>query len=169
MSGGIKFNFTVVERGNVGVTTELEVKWEDDKGNEGKLDFGLNYQPGDAVPFDSGLSLMLGEGELLAGDKFEISATTATVREAKDLVLARGNSKVGVWRSGDNNMVEDLVPGLWMEILILVKNQSQSQYPITRRWHAKASSILLMLNTFNANATEVTIRRCHTNSSSPVE
>ena len=94
MSGENKnYTFTVIDRGNVGVTTELGVKWEDDKGNEGELDFGLNYQPGTAIPFNSGLSIMLGEGELFAGDKFEISATTATVREAKDLVLRLGATR----------------------------------------------------------------------------
>ena len=54
---------------------------------------------------------MLGE-EAAAGDKFEISATT-TVREAKDLVLRLERSRRwGLEIRRDNNMVEDLVPGL---------------------------------------------------------
>ena len=172
MSGENKnYTFTVVERGNVGVTTELEVKWEDDKGNEGKLDFGLNYQPGDAVPFDSGLSLMLGEGELLAGDKFEISATTATVREAKDLVLRLGATREGggLEIRRDNNMVEDLVPGLRMEIL------DSSEEPITisvsDNTEVARESIINFVdayNTFNATATEVTKYDAATQTAAPL-
>jgi flagellar capping protein FliD len=165
------YTFQVLDRGTIGVTSELGVKWEDDKGNEGELDFGVNYQPGDAIPFDLGLSLMLGEGELLAGDKFEISATTATVREAKDLVLRLGATREGggLEIRRDNNMVEDLIPGLRMEIL------DSSEEPITisvsDNTEVARESVINFVdayNTFNATATEVTKFDAATQSAAPL-
>ena len=153
------YTFTVQERGNIGVSSKLTVNWEDDKGNDGTLDFGVNYQPGDTLPFDSGLALALSEGELLAGDKFEIKTTTATVRKAQDLVLRLGATRDGggLEIRRDENLVEDLIPGLRLEIL------DSSEDPITisvmdntEVARERIVDFVDAYNTFNATAVEVT-------------
>jgi flagellar capping protein FliD len=165
------YTFTVQQRGAVGVTTEVDVKWEDELGNEGVLDFGVNYVPGDTLPFDAGLTISLGEGELVAGDTFEITTTTATVRKAQDLVLRLGASRDGGGlevRRNENN-VDDLIPGVNLEIL------DSSEDPITisvvadqERARELIQEFVDAYNTFNATATEVTKYDASTQTAAPL-
>ncbi len=165
------YTFSVRRRGGVGITRALLVDWEDDQGNKGVINMGEGYRPGTAVPFDSGLNVALGPGDLYEGDSFQIRTYTSTVRQAKDLVLRLGASDQGggleVRRS--ENKANDIIPGLDLEFLSPSKELvTVSVIGDTDKARERVQDFVDAYNTYQATAKEVSKFDKATNTAAPL-
>ncbi len=153
------YTFTAQKRGSIGITRVLEVQWEDNLGNTGVIDFGEGYKAGTPIPFDAGLFLALGEGELVKDDQFVINTRTSTVQVAQDAVLRLGASDLGggIEIRRPTNTITDVIEGVELELL------STSEKPVTitvkgdtERAKENLRDFVDAYNTLNATITEVT-------------
>ncbi|MBF0279256.1 MAG: flagellar filament capping protein FliD [SAR324 cluster bacterium] len=153
------YTFTAQKKGGVGITRVLKVKWEDNEGNSGMIDFGEGYKPGTMIPFNSGLSVALGEGNLVESDTFMIDTRTPTVQRPQDAIMRLGATDLGggIEISRPTNFVDDIIPGVNLELL------STSEKPVTitvsgdtERAKETIREFVEAYNTLNATITEVT-------------
>ena len=85
------YTFTVLKSGSVGVTKGLELKWEDNVGNSGIVKVGADdYQVGNPIEFDSGLSLVLGDGSIFETDSFTFRTFTPVIQPPQDAEIRLG-------------------------------------------------------------------------------
>lgn len=71
----LDLTFTAVSTGTVGVSENLRMRWEDNKGRYGYLDLGsFNYTPGEPLEVVDGLKLILSEGDVIVNDSFSVKA-----------------------------------------------------------------------------------------------
>ena len=152
--------FTMKEDGAVGITRNLTLQWEDNLGNTGSVEVGADYKPGSPLPFDSELSISLGEGMVFEEDYFFVSTKTPTVQQAQDAILRLGASEAGegLEISRPSNIVNDIIDGVELELLT-----TSDDRPITvtvKGDYEKAKELLREFvdsyNTLSATVTEFT-------------
>ena len=73
------YTFTSESSGTIGTTQNLAIRWDDDKGNSGRVTVGGSYQVSAELPFDSGLSIAFGAGQVFEGDSFTVRANTSPI------------------------------------------------------------------------------------------
>ncbi len=165
------YTFTAEKKGNIGITRVLEVRWEDDIGNSGSIDFGEGYAPGDPIPFDSGLFVALGEGDLVEGDTFVVETSTPTVQLAQDAKLRLGASELGggIEITRPTNLIDDIIKGVELELF------ATSELPVTitvkgdtERAKETIRNFVEAYNTLNSTVTEVTKYDPATNTAAPL-
>ena len=122
------YTFTALDSGSVGVTKELKLSWEDNKGNSGVLDLGGGaYSPGNLIEFDSGLSLVLGEGNIFETDSFSFRTFTPVIQPPQDAEIRLGATDLGggLLITSPTNTLEDVIDGIKLNLL------GTSEDPIT--------------------------------------
>ena len=153
------YTFTAQKKGGVGITRVLKVRWEDNEGNSGTIDFGEGYKPGTPIPFDAGLSVALGEGNLVELDTFMVDTRTPTVQRPQDALLRLGATDLGggIEITRPTNFIDDVIKGVQLELL------STSEKPVTitvsgdtERAKETVREFVEAYNTLNATITEVT-------------
>ncbi|MBU3915961.1 flagellar filament capping protein FliD, partial [bacterium] len=118
------YTFTALKSGRVGVTKELELKWEDNKGNSGVLQVGGDrYQGGKAIEFDSGLSLILGEGDIFETDSFSFRTFTPVIQPPQDAEIRLGATELGggLVITNPTNTLEDVIDGVRLNLLAVAE------------------------------------------------
>lgn len=114
------YTFTAMNSGSVGVTKGLELKWEDNKGNSGTLKVGGDeYQIGQPIEFDSGLSLVLGEGSVFETDSFTFRTFTPVIQPPQDAEIRFGATDLGggLVITNSTNTLEDVIDGVKLNLL----------------------------------------------------
>lgn len=121
------YTFTVMKSGSVGVTKDIELKWEDNKGNSGTLDIGDTYTLGDPIEFDSGLSIALGDGSVFETDSFTFKTFTPVIQPPQDAEIRFGATDLGggLLITNSTNTLEDVIDGVKLNLL------ATSESPIT--------------------------------------
>ncbi|MCP4754011.1 MAG: flagellar filament capping protein FliD [Proteobacteria bacterium] len=114
------YTFTALGSGSVGVTKELDLRWEDDQGNSGIAKVGGDsYQIGAALEFDSGLSLVLGEGSIFETDTFSFRTFTPVIQPPQDAEIRLGATDLGggLLITNSTNELEDVIDGVKLNLL----------------------------------------------------
>ncbi len=114
------YTFTVLKSGSVGVTKDLELRWEDNKGNSGLVRVGGDeYQPGMPMEFDSGLSLILGEGSIFETDSFSFRTFSPVIQPPQDAEIRLGATDLGggLLITNPTNTLEDVIDGVKLNLL----------------------------------------------------
>ena len=122
------YTFTALGSGSIGVTKGLELKWEDNQGNSGIVKVGGDfYQPGNPVEFDSGLSLMLGEGSIFETDSFTFRTFSPVIQPPQDAEVRLGATELGggLLVTSPDNELEDVIDGVKLNLL------ATSEKPVT--------------------------------------
>jgi flagellar capping protein FliD len=121
------YTFTALRDGTVGTTKDLAVKWEDDKGNSGQLLIGDTYSPETPLPFDLGLSVAFGSGQIFKDDSFTVRTLTATIQPAQDAKIRLGATEFGggLEISSTTNDLEDVIEGIKLRLV------APSEKPVT--------------------------------------
>ncbi len=122
------YTFTAMKSGSVGVTKGLELSWEDNDGNSGVLKVGgEDYQAGQAIEFDSGLSLSLGEGSIFETDSFSFRTFTPVIQPPQDAEIRLGATELGggLLITNPTNTLEDVIDGVKLNLL------STDEKPVT--------------------------------------
>lgn len=122
------YTFTSLKSGSIGVTKGLELRWEDDDGNSGILKVGGDdYQAGNAIEFDSGLSLVLGEGSVFETDSFSFRTFTPVIQPPQDAEIRLGATDLGggLLITNPTNTLEDVIEGVKLNLL------STAEKPVT--------------------------------------
>lgn len=71
----LDIKFTAVSSGIVGVTENLQLRWEDNQGRFGYINLDpFNYAPGEPIDVVDGISMALSEGEIVVNDSFNVTA-----------------------------------------------------------------------------------------------
>ncbi|OGH00441.1 MAG: hypothetical protein A2600_05435 [Candidatus Lambdaproteobacteria bacterium RIFOXYD1_FULL_56_27] len=114
------YTFTALGSGTVGTTKGLELKWEDNQGNSGILKAGgEDYKPGEALPFDAGLSLRLGEGSVFQNDSFTFRTFSPVIQPPQDAEVRLGATETGggLLITSPTNELEDVIEGVKLNLL----------------------------------------------------
>ncbi len=114
------YTFTALKSGSVGVTKGLELRWEDNVGNSGIVKIGGDdYQAGAAIGFDSGLSLVLGEGSIFETDSFTFRTFTPVIQPPQDAEIRLGATELGggLLITNPTNTLEDVIDGVKLNLL----------------------------------------------------
>lgn len=165
------YTFTVQKKGAVGITRVLKLEWEDNEGESGTLEVGEGYKPGTPLPFDGGLSIALGEGELVADDSFILETRTPTVQRPQDAVLRLGAMDLGggIEITRPTNLIDDIMQGVELELL------STSEKPVIitvgediERAKETIKNFVDAYNTLNTTITEETKFDQATNTAAPL-
>ncbi|MBT6613189.1 MAG: flagellar filament capping protein FliD, partial [Deltaproteobacteria bacterium] len=122
------YTFTSLKSGSIGVTKGLELQWEDDAGNSGILKVGAgDYQVGNPLEFDSGLSLVLGEGSVFETDSFSFRTFTPVIQPPQDAEIRLGATDLGggLLITNPTNTLEDVIDGVKLNLL------STDEKPVT--------------------------------------
>lgn len=121
------YTFTVFKDGSVGTTTELLVRWVDDKGDSGEMTIGDDYKIGSPLLFDSGLSVSFGAGRIFEEDFFTVRTRTSTIQPAQDALIRFGATELGggIEITNSTNEFDNVIEGVK---LTLVK---ASEDPVT--------------------------------------
>lgn len=121
------YTFSVLRSGSVGVTKDIQLKWEDNKGNSGTLEVGDGYRPGDPIEFDSGLSLVLGEGSIFETDEFSFRTYSPVIQPPQDAEIRLGATDLGggLVITNSTNSLEDVIDGVKLNLL------ATSEDPVT--------------------------------------
>jgi len=122
------YTFTSLKSGSIGVTKGLELRWEDDAGNSGILKVGGDdYQVGNPIEFDSGLSLVLGEGSVFETDSFSFRTFTPVIQPPQDAEIRLGATELGggLLITNPTNTLEDVIDGVKLNLL------STAEKPVT--------------------------------------
>lgn len=122
------YTFTALKSGSIGVTKGLELKWEDDAGNSGIVKVGGDdYQAGTAIGFDSGLSLVMGEGSIFETDSFTFRTFTPVIQPPQDAEIRLGATELGggLLITNPTNTLEDVIDGVKLDLL------STAEKPVT--------------------------------------
>ena len=165
------YTFTAQKKGTVGITRVLQVKWEDNEGNSGMIDFGEGYAAGTPVAFDAGLSIALGVGELVAEDSFVLNTRVPTVQKPQDAVIRLGATDLGggVKITRPTNLIDDIVNGVELELLAThEKPVTITVQADTERAKETIRNFVEAYNTLNATITEVTKYDQATNTAAPL-
>lgn len=165
------YTFTAQKKGTVGITRVLDVKWEDNEGNTGMIDFGEGYKPGTPIAFDGGLSIALGVGELVAEDSFLLNTRVPTVQKPQDAVIRLGATDLGggVEITRPTNVIDDIIQGVELELLAThEKPVTITVQADTERAKETIRNFVEAYNTLNATITEVTKYDPSTNTAAPL-
>ena len=121
------YTFTALDDGAIGTTKELLIRWEDDKGNFGKLNIGQEYEAGTPIPFDGGLAVAFNTGRVFNDDFFTLRTRTATIQPPQDALLRFGATELGggLEITNSTNELEDVIPGVRLNLV------SASEKPVT--------------------------------------
>ncbi|MDX2471595.1 MAG: flagellar filament capping protein FliD [SAR324 cluster bacterium] len=122
------YTFTALGNGAPGVTKNLELKWEDNMGNNGVLSIGGDeYEAGKPVAFDSGLSLVLGEGEMFESDSFTFRTFSPVIQPPQDAEVRLGATELGggLLITNPTNTLDDVIDGVKLNLI------STSEKPVT--------------------------------------
>ena len=113
------YSFTAIDTGAVGVTKALELKWEDDQGNSGIVKVGDGYKAGDPLPFDSGLKVVFGEGDIYEGDSFQFRTFSPVIQPPQDAEVRLGATELGggLMITNPTNTLEDVIDGVKLNLL----------------------------------------------------
>ena len=114
-----EYKVTVEGNGTVGESPFLNLYWEDEEGNTGRLDVGSSYSAGDFLEFDEGLKMAVPDGELYDGDYFHLKGMSTVIQPAQDAVIRVNATAEGgglVMRSG-NNIFEEAIQGVKLETI----------------------------------------------------
>ncbi|PCI22528.1 MAG: hypothetical protein COB67_13365 [SAR324 cluster bacterium] len=114
------YTFKVLKSGSIGVTKGIELEWADNKGNSGRIEVGGDsYQPGTAIEFDSGLSLVLGEGSVFETDTFTFRTFTPVIQPPQDAEIRFGATDLGggLLITNSTNSLEDVIDGVKLNLL----------------------------------------------------
>lgn len=112
--------FTALGSGKVGTTKGLEMKWEDNEGNSGILKVGGDaYQPGNPLQFDSGLSLVLGDGNVFETDSFTFRTFSPVIQPPQDAEVRLGATELGggLLITSPTNELDDVIDGVKLDLL----------------------------------------------------
>ena len=122
------YTFTALKTGGIGVTKGLELKWEDNLGNEGVLKVGGDaYKVGEPIAFDSGLSLVLGQGDIYEGHSFNFRTFSPVIQPPQDAEVRLGatESGGGLMITSSTNSLDDVIDGVKLNLL------STQEKPVT--------------------------------------
>ncbi|NQU63783.1 MAG: flagellar filament capping protein FliD, partial [SAR324 cluster bacterium] len=114
------YTFTSLKSGSIGVTKGLELRWEDDDGNSGILKVGGDdYQVGNPIEFDAGLSLVLGAGSVFETDSFSFRTFTPVIQPPQDAEIRLGATDLGggLLITNPTNTLEDVIDGVKLNLL----------------------------------------------------
>jgi len=114
------YTFTVLKSGSVGVTKDLQIRWEDNKGNTGTMDIGGDvYATGQPIEFDSGLSLVLGDGNIFETDSFTFRTFSPVIQPPQDAEIRLGATDLGggLLVTNSTNTLEDVIDGVRLNLL----------------------------------------------------
>ncbi len=114
------YTFTALKSGSVGVTKGLELKWEDNRGNSGIVRIGGDdYKAGLPIPFDAGLSLVLGEGNIFETDSFSFRTFSPVIQPPQDAEIRLGATELGggLLITNPTNTLEDVIEGVRLNLL----------------------------------------------------
>ena len=71
----IEIKFTAVNSGTVGISENLQIKWEDNFERYGYLRLGsFDYTPGEPIDVVDGIKIIFSDGDLLVNDSFTLEA-----------------------------------------------------------------------------------------------
>ena len=127
------YTFTVIQgasigdKGTVGTTSGLRIRWEDDQENSGVLEAGADYTPDTPLPFDLGLSVSFGAGRVFEEDFFTVRTRTATIQPPQDAVIRFGASEGGggLEITSSTNVFEGVIDGVRLNVI------STDEKPVT--------------------------------------
>ncbi len=113
------YTFTAMDSGTIGTTTGIRLKWEDSNGETGILTVGDTYQPGTAIEFDSGLSLVLGEGQMFETDSFSFRTFSPVIQPPQDAEVRLGATELGggLLVTSPTNVLDDVIEGVKLNLL----------------------------------------------------
>ncbi len=113
------YTFTALNSGAIGVTKGLELKWEDSQGNSGTLEVGDGYQRGEPIAFDSGLSLVLGEGDVFETDSFNFRTFSPVIQPPQDAEVRLGATELGggLTITNPTNVLDDVIDGVKLTLV----------------------------------------------------
>jgi len=122
------YTFTALGSGSIGVTRELQLRWEDNQGNTGVLEVGGDYyQSGVPIEFDSGLSLILGAGSIFETDSFSFRTFSPVIQPPQDAEIRLGATELGggLLITNPTNTLEEVIDGVKLNLL------STDEKPVT--------------------------------------
>lgn len=122
------YTFTVLKSGSVGITKDMQLRWEDDKGNSGILNIGGDtYQTETPIEFDSGLSLILGEGSVFETDSFTFRTFSPVIQPPQDAEVRLGATDLGggLLITNPTNTLDEVIEGVKLNLL------STDEKPVT--------------------------------------
>ena len=121
------YTFTAQRDGSIGTTKDMVLRWEDTKGNSGQLSVGDTYQAGQPLPFDSGLSIAFGPGQVFKDDSFTVRTLTSTIQPAQDAKVRLGATEFGggLEINSTTNDLEEVIEGVKLRLV------ATSEKPVT--------------------------------------
>ena len=114
------YTFTALGNGAPGVTKNLEMKWEDNMGGSGVLAIGGDdYESGKPIAFDSGLSLVLGEGEMFETDSFTFRTFSPVIQPPQDAEVRLGATELGggLLITNPTNTLDAVIDGVKLNLI----------------------------------------------------
>jgi len=113
------YTFTALKSGSVGTTQDLELRWEDTKGNTGVLNIGEGYIPGTPLEFDSGLGLILQPGSVFETDSFSFRTFSPVIQPPQDAEVRLGATELGggLLITNPTNTLEDVIEGVKLNLV----------------------------------------------------
>ncbi len=150
------YTFTALRDGTIGTTKDLQVKWEDDKGNHGEVSVGEGYPAGTPLPFDSGLAAAFGPGRVFKDDSFTVRTRTATVQPPQDALVRFGATELGggLEITSSTNELDSLIEGVKLNLVAT----DPKPVTITIKGDTKkaADAVLQFIQQFNEFSVAVT-------------
>ena len=113
-----RLTFTAENAGTVGLSESLTLRWNDAQGQEGQLELGESYRPGDLIPVSDGLELRIGNGRIVAGDRFTVDIETSVVQAGQNARVRLGNHAAGeglTFTSSDNS-IDSIIDGVTLSL-----------------------------------------------------
>ncbi|MBT7790647.1 MAG: flagellar filament capping protein FliD, partial [Calditrichaeota bacterium] len=114
------YTFTALGSGSIGVTRELQLRWEDNQGNSGLMEVGGDYyQAGVPIEFDSGLSLILGAGSIFETDSFSFRTFSPVIQPPQDAEIRLGATELGggLLITNPTNSLDEVIDGVKLNLL----------------------------------------------------
>ena len=114
------YTFTALGSGSIGVTRELQLRWEDNQGNSGVMEVGGDYyQTGVPIEFDSGLSLILGAGSIFETDSFSFRTFSPVIQPPQDAEIRLGATELGggLLITNPTNSLDEVIDGVKLNLL----------------------------------------------------
>ena len=121
------YTFTALRDGTIGTTRDLNIRWEDDKGNSGQVRAGEDYVVGAPLEFDSGISISFGAGQVFESDTFTVRANTSTIQPPQDALIRFGATEFGggLEITNPTNEFDEVIEGVKLRLV------STSEDPVT--------------------------------------
>jgi flagellar capping protein FliD len=121
------YTFTALRDGTIGTTKDFAIKWEDDKGHSGELRVGDAYPAESALPFDEGLAVAFGPGQVFKDDSFTIRTLTSTIQPAQDAKIRLGATEFGggLEITSTTNDLDNVIEGVKLHLA------ASSETPVT--------------------------------------